>query len=46
MTKEQCRDCVCLVSENNGEWFCDECNKPCVEVKRCPETGEETENVK
>ena len=40
MRKEQCQDCVCLVAGDNGEWICDECQTPCEDVKRCPETGE------
>ena len=44
MTNKQCQDCICLVEEN-GTWVCDECQKPCSEVKRCPETGEEADNI-
>lgn len=46
MTKEQCADCVCLVEGFDGTWICDESNKPCVEVKKCPETGEKANNIK
>lgn len=44
MKKEQCQDCVCLVVGDNGEWVCDECQKPCSDVKRCPETRETESN--
>lgn len=36
---ERCRDCVCLVAGDNGEWICDECDKFCNEIGDvdCPE---------
>lgn len=34
---ERCRDCICLVAGSNGEWICDEAERPCSEVKHCPE---------
>ena len=37
MTREFCRDCVCLVEGDNGEWVCDECQKTVEEVTECPE---------
>lgn len=37
MKKEYCQDCVCLVEGDNGEWVCDECQKPIDEVEYCPE---------
>ena len=37
MTREFCRDCVCLVASHNGEWVCDECQKRVEEVEYCPE---------
>lgn len=37
MTKEQCRDCVCLTSYGRNEWICDEVNKPIEEIEECPE---------
>lgn len=37
MKKCNCENCVCLVEGNNGEWICDEVNKPIEEVKHCPE---------
>ena len=43
MTKNQCIDCICLVADENGNWICDELQKLCSEVKKCPETGEEAE---
>ena len=43
MTKENCRDCVCIVSESNGTWVCDECGQPCDDIERCPEIGVESE---
>lgn len=36
MNKDRCRDCAALV-EINGEWVCDEQNKPVDEVECCPE---------
>lgn len=33
----RCLDCACLVEGDNGEWICDELNKPCEEVEDCPE---------
>ena len=32
MKRCNCADCVCLVEGNNGEWICDEVNKPVEEV--------------
>lgn len=46
MKREQCQDCVCLIEGFNGTWICDECQQPCVEIKRCPETGEIAKNLK
>ena len=37
MTKCMCENCVCLVEGTNGEWVCDECQKPIEEVRHCPE---------
>ena len=37
MKKCDCQDCVCLVAGDNGEWVCDEMNKPIEEVENCPE---------
>ena len=34
--KCRCQDCVCLV-EQDGEWFCDEQQKFCKDVKECNE---------
>jgi hypothetical protein len=34
---ERCRDCICLVAGRNGEWICDEAERPCSEVEHCPE---------
>lgn len=34
---ERCRDCICLVAGDNGEWICDECGRCCSEVEDCPE---------
>ena len=45
MKRESCTDCVCLIEDDNGTWVCDECGKPCAEIKRCPETGEEEGNA-
>ena len=33
-------DCICVV-DNNGEWFCEEYNKPCKKIKRCGEFGDD-----
>lgn len=44
MNKETCRDCVCLV-DNNGEWFCDELQKPIDKVKWCMEQYDEIEHL-
>lgn len=35
--KEMCADCFCLVAGDNGEWICDEAEKPCEDVVNCPE---------
>lgn len=43
MTRNFCRDCICLVEGDNGEWVCDECQKTVEEVTECPETDDETE---
>lgn len=36
---ERCRDCICLVAGDNGEWICDECERLCNEIGdvECPE---------
>ena len=39
MKREHCADCVCLVAGENGEWICDECQKPVEEVEHCPESN-------
>jgi hypothetical protein len=35
--KERCRDCICLVQGDNGEWICDEKQMEINSVERCPE---------
>lgn len=35
--KNRCKDCACLVAGTNDEWICDELNKPCADICRCPE---------
>lgn len=44
MTREYCRDCACLVESTEGEWVCDECEKPVEYVSVCPETFCKHEN--
>lgn len=44
MNKETCRDCACLM-DNNGEWFCDELQKPIDKVKWCMEQYDEIEHL-
>lgn len=34
---DRCANCVCLVSNGNGDWICDEVDKLCAEVTDCPE---------
>ena len=41
MNREQCEECICLVSGFNGAWVCDECGISCEKLTRCPETGEQ-----
>lgn len=43
MKKEDCRDCVCLVEGDAGEWVCDEEGKPVEEIDICPECEREIE---
>lgn len=38
---EFCRDCVCLVADNEGNWICDELQIPCEIVDICPEDNNE-----
>lgn len=33
----RCQDCCALVEGENGEWMCDELEKPCREIEHCPE---------
>lgn len=35
----RCRDCICLVAGDHGEWICDECERLCNEIGdlECPE---------
>ena len=40
MTREFCRDCICLVEGDNGEWICDETQKEISTMDYCPETRE------
>lgn len=36
----KCSDCISLVDGPNGEWFCDEYNRPCSEIAaECGEWG-------
>lgn len=35
--KERCQHCVCLVSDDNDTWICDELEKPVEEIENCPE---------
>lgn len=35
--KKRCSDCVCLITGEYGEWYCDEANQLCMAVKKCPE---------
>ena len=37
MNRKDCRDCVCLIEGDNGEWICDECEMIVEKVKICPE---------
>ena len=43
MTKEDCRDCCCLVCGKKGEWICDECEKEITLIEKCPEESEKKE---
>lgn len=43
MTKEDCRDCACLVCGKKGEWICDECEKEITLIEKCPEAEEQKE---
>lgn len=44
MFKCQCKDCICLCEED-GEWTCDELDKPIKDIKRCPEQSEAQEHT-
>ena len=37
MNRKDCKDCVCLVEGDNGEWICDECQQEVEKVTICPE---------
>ena len=37
MTREFCRNCICLVTGNDGEWICDEVQKEVEDIMECPE---------
>lgn len=43
MKREDCRDCVCLVEGDAGEWICDEEGKTIEEIGYCPENVREIE---
>lgn len=45
MTREFCRDCICLVEGDNGEWVCDECQKTVEEVAECPESEKQVKQI-
>lgn len=36
MRKQDCQDCICLTLQY-GKWYCDECEEPIEEIKKCPE---------
>lgn len=40
MTREDCRDCACLVCGKEGQWVCDECEKEITLIEKCPEESE------
>ena len=35
--KERCSNCFALVEGDDGEWVCDECEKNCEDIMKCPE---------
>ena len=37
MNRRDCRDCVCLLERDNGEWICGESDKIVERVAVCPE---------
>jgi len=37
MDKKDCRDCVCLIEGEKGEWICDELDRKISKIDECPE---------
>ena len=36
-SRMRCQNCICLVEGDEGEWRCDELDRPYCEVEECPE---------
>ena len=37
MEKTDCEHCVCLVQNDEGQWICNELDRPIDEIDECPE---------
>lgn len=45
MNKNKCKDCICLVEDENNEWFCDEMQLPIKLINVCPEDDDEFDKI-
>jgi hypothetical protein len=45
MNNKHCQNCVALVEGPQGEWICDEKQKPISEIEICPETTDKDKYV-
>lgn len=43
MWKNRCADCVCLVEDDDKDWYCDEVQVKCILIDECPYALESTE---
>lgn len=34
--KERCRNCVCLIEDDDQDWYCDEMQIKCILIDECP----------
>ncbi len=39
MLREICQDCICLVSDTDDNWICDQVEKKVSDIEECPEGG-------
>lgn len=43
--KDRCKNCVCLIEDDDKDWYCDEVQVKCILIDECPyENFEEEED--